>query len=302
MKYPIKQIYPVLFLLLLIAGCIREDLSECPPLVTRLEFAHTTPCNPALAYPADIDSLHLFVFNPDGIFSAGYIQSGVRLSEDYSCEIPLPEGKHTVITWAGRGNAYQTIPATFIAGQTTLDEAVLSLRTGYNFRTGKQDSVLVCSQTLYFGSDTINAGTTHMVKLTKNTTRIKVTISGLKPRGAYRLMITGDDNLYKFDNSLSSVRKINYIQLLDAGSEGKTEALTDMLNPGKGNHPVISILEKAGSTEIFSDDMIKLITENMADANFECMDYFEIDITFDTNMSVSVSVNGWNMSEQDDDL
>lgn len=309
MKYLLKKVYPLLCILSLLTSCIKEDLSDCQPAgTTRLQFSYATPCNPVPAYPADIDSLHLFVFDTRGIFTGEYIQSGVRLSEDYSYEITLPQGEHTIVTWAGKGNACQTVPEIFIAGTTTFNEVVLSLRKSMDFQTGFTDSVLVSEQSLYFGSQTVKTGTNYTVNLTKNTTGINVSVSGLKPESGYRLSITGDDLHYKFDNSFTSSGKLNYIQPLLSDAKGKAGAYIDMLNPGKGDHPVITI-SRADGSNVFSRDLVDLITKHMPDVNFDCINNFDVEIVFPytpddstTDMSVTITINGWELSEEENNF
>lgn len=302
MKHPFKRIYPVLFFLLLASGCIREDQSDCPPSVTRLSFAHTTPCNEVPAYPADIDSLHLFVFDSDDKFTGEHIHSRVRLNAEYFCEIPLSPGKYRIVTWAGTGNTGLITPGSFIKGITTIDEATLYLRKGYYATTGKNDSVLVCTGSLYFGERTVEAGSSHLINLIKNTTGIRVSVSGLNPRDTYRLVISGDDNHYKFDNTFTSSGKLNYIKPLSPDNEGNAQVFIDMLNPSKESQPVISILHTATGAEIFRENLVKLITDRIPEVNFDCTHEFDIDISFKADLSVSVSVNGWTQHEEEGGL
>ncbi len=300
MKYLLTQLVPVACCLLLLAGCIKEDLSDCPPATTRLHFAYADKCNPEAVYPADIDSLHLFVFDANGLFTAEFVQSDIQIGKDYSCKLPLPAGKHTIVTWAGTGNAYQLTPAGFVAGTTTFGEALLRLRKGNGGST--PDSVLVCRESLYFGLDTVEAGASHLVQLTKNTTGIRVSVSGMNAQDTYRLCITGDDNCFKFDNSCTSQGKLNYIQPLVPNGEGKAQAYSCMLNPGVGNHPSLSLTHAATGKEVFSGDLVQLITERIADVDFGCMHEFEIEFVFIDDDSFTISINGWSVNETDEEL
>ncbi len=300
MKYLSTHLCPVLFILLLMAGCIHEDRSGCLPV--QLSFIHTTPCGNGVAYPADIDSLHIYVFDKKGIFVKDYIFSNIQLSQKYTCEILVPSGPNTLVAWLGKGNLSQTNPTNFVPGSTTLSEASLSLHKGYCPSTATTDSVLVCKGALYFGSTQAEPGTAHQVQLTKNTTGIHVSASGLQPQGTYRLTITGDDDYFNFDNTFTSPGKLNYIQPLLCDTKGCAQAGAHIINPEWGTHPLLIVTDEATGHELLRSDLVELITERMPEVNFECIHEFDIDIEFSKDLSFSVNINGWGMNDEEDDL
>ncbi|WP_304251296.1 FimB/Mfa2 family fimbrial subunit [Parabacteroides gordonii] len=118
-----------------LTGCIREDLSHCPPEtegVMRIRFnfllkkqksgdKENGPTSEV--YRADI-----YLFDTQERFVAHLSDTEGPFGEDYRLEAKLPAGSYTAVAWMNSDAEELEMTSGFIPGQTTLREATLRLR------------------------------------------------------------------------------------------------------------------------------------------------------------------------------
>ena len=141
------------------------------------------------AFASEVKSVHLYVFDSDGLFLQEYSDRGPALSTgDYFIELKnLPAGDYKFVAWCGLDNDTDdesfTVPQP-VAGRTTIDELTCSLNT-----LGKSRGSLSSDKRLYFLyhgylEDTLiddNDGETfeHVIYLTKDTNHIRIILQEL---------------------------------------------------------------------------------------------------------------------------
>lgn len=101
------------------AGCIEEDMSDCPPEVnTELTFSYTGDENDPTMFGRMIDRVTLFVFdNTDGqhILTKTVEKSELILFQ--GTKLYLPAGEYTILSWANAFDATEIIPGTLSTGR-----------------------------------------------------------------------------------------------------------------------------------------------------------------------------------------
>jgi hypothetical protein len=105
-------------------------VSNCPEDI-RVYFDITTRAGGDGINPSDVDRMNLYVFCNKGYYLGEYSDNLiVDFNADYyiDCSDLLP-GKYRFIAWGGQdNNCYSTSPAPFVKGETSFDDALLTLK------------------------------------------------------------------------------------------------------------------------------------------------------------------------------
>lgn len=193
------------------------------------------------AFPAEVGSVALYVFDADGIFVQEYKDRGLALSgESYGIELKdLPAGDYTFVAWCGLDNGADeesfSVPQP-VAGKTRLDELTCSLRVRETRSAGYSSDELYA---LYHGylEDTLvdeGDGTTfeHVIYLTKDTNHIRIILQELSADADmdpddYELTIEAANGMMACDNTLLDAGVVTYLPWAsdnDVVAVGKPEA------------------------------------------------------------------------------
>lgn len=132
-----KKIFlPALALTLPMASChnpVFEDEGDCE-VTYRIQFVYDLNLKWADAFPSEVNSVNLYVFDQEGLFVKEYDAAGEELSvPGYSMLLDLEPGDYSFIAWCGLDNGLNT-PESFtvpspVPGQTTMEELSCSLVT-----------------------------------------------------------------------------------------------------------------------------------------------------------------------------
>lgn len=103
----------------LAGGCIKEDMSDCPPEVnTELTFSYTGDDNDPTMFGRMIDRVTLFVFdNKDGQHILTKTVEKAELGLFQGTKLYLTEGDYTILTWANAFDATEIVPGTLASGR-----------------------------------------------------------------------------------------------------------------------------------------------------------------------------------------
>lgn len=87
--------------LLVLAGCIKEDMSDCDPpgegVVLKFRYADVRQQGET----PQVDHLAVFIFDRNGVFVASQVDSPVRIDDDYTMMIGYTQGEYQFVVWAG---------------------------------------------------------------------------------------------------------------------------------------------------------------------------------------------------------
>lgn len=289
----LKTTFPLL-LLTLLGGCIKEDMSNCPPeFNTELTFSYTgDEGNPAL-FAQVFNQVTLFVFNAtDGQLIAENTQviDKASLTAFQGARLSLDAGKYTIICWGNATNENTE----FAQNQT--------LATGRvhhpNYSKG---TAIPTNDHLYYGEYNITVTTAGKVSgeipFKGAHINMEVFVSGFSTQGnaASQPIIECHNLMPQYDLKMNATQPFGttYYPTVGYDTENKVDAaLFQTLRFGDDNTIRIVVKNKAGETkhtvnlkEYMLTNTIKVDNKNEATVR--------ILIEF-SDLGVTVTVPKWN--------
>ena len=85
------------------SSCIKEDMDDCPPAISKvaLQFDYTYNVKQADAFAAEVKNINVYAFDENGKFFDSYIESREKFETGHTMEITgLKDGKYTFICLA----------------------------------------------------------------------------------------------------------------------------------------------------------------------------------------------------------
>ena len=216
-----------LLLLLLFCGfasCMKEDLSDCPPVPPshtevenriQLTFIPYSEATKEGFNANELESITVFAFDTNGRFVAKVTDDAPRLGEsDYYVSLPLLPGHYDFYAWGNVRDCYAFTCTDFIKEET------LAATTGLNYARPSNDTVNVSPHPLFFASlkntevkPLTRAAVVYQtltMPLTKNTYHLDFELSGLDAGLLFDIAVTDNNSSYGFDNSFLDCDYLNY--------------------------------------------------------------------------------------------
>ena len=314
-KYRLLKLAAAMFSLLLIS-CLKEDMSDCPEEI-RVYFVFTTRVSGDQINPADVDRMHLYVFDDKGYYLSEYYDNHItNFNADYyiDCSDLLP-GNYRFIAWGGKNELYySTVPVSFVKGKTSFEEALLMLE----YSGGIVSSLLPH----LFHSELPATVTTASVQrfdmpLAQVSNTINIRTEGLPAdANAYTFNIADNNCIYKFDRSfaLPSNAMFTYTAPCTKDEKSQLNASLNVLRLAAGRHiPQLQLYNETTGTLLYpvgtqSGDLIGLILSAYPQNNFDTTHIYDIVFTFEANpdeltgFSVSITINHWKVNDQGNEL
>lgn len=85
------------------SSCIKEDMDDCPPAISKvaLQFDYTYNVKQADAFAAEVKNINVYAFDENGKFFDSYIESREKFDTGHTMEITgLKDGKYTFVCLA----------------------------------------------------------------------------------------------------------------------------------------------------------------------------------------------------------
>lgn len=85
------------------SSCIKEDMDDCPPAISKvaLQFDNTYNVKQADAFAAEVKNINVYAFDENGKFFDSYIESREKFETGHTMEITgLKDGKYTFVCLA----------------------------------------------------------------------------------------------------------------------------------------------------------------------------------------------------------
>lgn len=85
------------------SSCIKEDMDDCPPAISKvaLQFDYTHNVKQADAFAAEVKNINVYAFDENGKFFDSYIESREKFETGHTMEITgLKDGKYTFVCLA----------------------------------------------------------------------------------------------------------------------------------------------------------------------------------------------------------
>lgn len=210
---------------LLLGGCVKENLADCPPEIAgsgvELQYRYDLNMDYADRFDPAVGDLKAFIFNADGVLFDSLSPAVGRgeLRAGWTRRIDLDPGVYTILTWAGDAGFTQTFGigegeglSAPVIGRTRLEE----VQTALHYADSGSDAVAPAQadlNDLYYGIASqveVKEGEYSRVltPLVKNTNTIRVRMVGFgavartgeSTSGDFDVRLSGRNGTYRFDN------------------------------------------------------------------------------------------------------
>lgn len=316
MKFSFKKILFSCFLLAGLAGCIKEDRSECNPGVV-LKYDYSLNKENTNLFGAEVGKVTVYVFDADGFYYDSFTGEGSHLTNDYRMHLPLPAGDYTAVVWGGALGTYrlgEIVPGK-AAFQEGLKKGVTRLEN-FMLLAEKGEQSLNELDALWHG--VARVASVYQVKepvtvnLMKNTKLLTVKVKDKSIAGGdvagempYEVYCEGKNGRYMADNSFGkNAQSVVYVPNSVELEPSMMTARLDLLRLVEGHELRVVVADRKRSI-LFNKDLIEELLrlgrlDNQVELDRE--DEVEIIVNIDKNVIVSVTINGWNVVEVIPDL
>lgn len=205
----IKLLLSAFCLLLIGQSCVHGELDDCPPMVNyAVAFTYTNHTGNRDRFYDDVKKINLYVFD-----SEKYIYTTTAAvspyEKNFNIPLDLPMGNYHIIAWCNALSTepFEITPATFVKGETTLQQARLTLQKTAG---ALNNSPL---EKLFFGEIQaeipLYASRIDTIPLTNDTKHVRVTLhwhykdiplSDRINHDNMEVRLSGVNAKYKFDN------------------------------------------------------------------------------------------------------
>jgi hypothetical protein len=295
-------------------GCIQDDLSVCG---LRVMFRYIERSDPQgiNRFASEVKQVNLYVFDANTkLFLSEQSATVDQMMDSCMLSLNIFPGEYIFVAWGNVANDYEFEP--FVQGQTTIDDAVLTLKS-------QDDNHLIedYPDYLYFGSRTytvlpdIQANQLISIDMANNNKRIHVIARGLyndnsvmeddPERPSFHTSIASKNGSYRFNNiptgeqytytspteriSVEDRTLLSDFVVLREFSTGITGARLRIVHRDAGT--------RAGEEEEFYEVSLTellLLVASASETTVEDTDEFTVEILISrTNGSVSININGW---------
>lgn len=310
----------------LLSGCLFDDQSDCPTdnaTALRLHLSYNEGSEASGVLPIERADFYLFDANHHFVCSLTDVTG--PFTTTYQRTLALPAGTYTLIAWANLDNSLATLPASFTAEETTLDDARLTLNslsqeTSATTTGGEDVSTSGPQRPLYHAMEQSvriveNQTTDLTLPLHRNTKDIRLTVSFYQKDGTLcedpshqpSARIYSTDGILRFDNTLLPCPAFAYTPATQdnstAGSTGMLfHKMALRLHADEPRIVINTPATQGEATPFYSESLMKLLA-GTGYATQEALDgrhVYNIVLRFtcphgtsDTHTTVRIWVNGW---------
>lgn len=298
----------------LLSSCVAEDLSECGSR-TRLRVSFIfEPEGETRAAETEKHHVTLYAFGKNGYCDMAHEFEITGLNGETTIDVPLEPGTYDLVAWVNHDETYFNLPVfeQFPQVKPKKDAAVLYLDI--------PDNSIVDYElpTLLHGSVAelqITPGETKIfVPLIQNTNRITFTAEGLdRTADTYEFEVRDHNGAYTFENGFDACAPFRYLARTSfADTQDKLSAGMSLLKLASGRTPVFAFRNSTTgktlypSSEEQETNLVKMI-ENAYRNNGKTVDFdkrheFDIKLKFDAGFNAIVTIDGWNVVDDDNGL
>lgn len=309
---------PVLASCLILAGCSLRDEFPARNGELILDFEYTLNMENTDQFADEVNMMTVYVFDEEGFYLDTYTASGAAFSQSGRMNIPLPEGRYTVLTAGGPMDTYHAgtsddnddVTVGLTKGVSHIDYFRMMLKK--SDATAYGNPVAMPPSPLFYGRADFdipaNGTASRTISLVKDTSVIIFRITKTASRSR------ADDD----SNEVYCGGRNTYLDALN-GVTDESPAMTYLpksnTRPGDNQYeitipmgrliigmPVNALAKDRNSDEKYIDnDLVALICatgvyETQEDLDRE--DTFVIDIVIEgdgADVTVTVSINGWEL-------
>lgn len=314
--------------ILIFSSCIKEDLSNCD--LRKVAFLNVVlsfdESNLSASELSEMQSATIFVYDENDDFVTLWTIENPELNKEYVSTVKVPTGTYSLVTWFNLDHAlYSISPALEEYEQTS------PRRADSQFALVLDDKKEVCTKlplslygTLFDLDFVYNEADTFLIPLQQNTNLINITATGLpKNNDQYAFYIFDSNGKYCFkDNFLpcdnfayKSTTSFNSTNSAPKKSIESYNAEPDVLKTSlvvlqldETRSPKLVLKDETTQEQLFPytesliDNIVDLILLANPTNDFANTHKYDIEIAFDTNMAVSITVNGWKVIDSNNEI
>ncbi|MDR0680539.1 MAG: FimB/Mfa2 family fimbrial subunit [Dysgonamonadaceae bacterium] len=316
MKY---YICTAIYLLLFLSSCIKDDLTNCPPVEQSLQVIFSSEDETELNIQSKtLQKATLFVFDKNDNFVTGWLldeehQERPALDKTYVPDFKLLPGEYHFIVWFDLVSPYSVTPtmSNFLRGTTRINQAEFHLEIPENRSINTPLPLLLYGYKE--GVIKTKNENTIVIPVAQNTNTINITVTGLpQTTDEYLFRITDTNGKYTFYGEFADCEEFSYVDVEKISMEANTltSSLT-VLKLDKNRHPLLTIQNQSTGEQIFpvnndnedSNDLIEMILREYPDIDFKKTHVYNVKIDIDdTNVTVTVDIDGWIENPSDDEI
>ncbi len=297
-----------------LTSCIYEDEKPC---ACELRFRYDYNMEFADAFPSQVETICLYVFDGDGKFITRYTETGGPFGNGYSMKLNLQPGHYRMVAWCGSGDFEECYDLPDLQpGQSSIDEARLALRNVADGKISKMLSPLWHGMITDF-EVTGKKNTVYTMPLVKDTKTFRVLVQDAngKPINTDRLdlSIRSANGTFNFDNTIpNTASEITYLPyVLQQGEIENGDATNGVAVAELGtlrlieDAPVRFALEAKGSSilDVNLTDYLKLMKSEEY-SSMPLQEYLDRESRYQiilflsqkadgTYMAVAIQINAW---------
>jgi len=306
---------------LCLTSCVKDDLSDCVDSRGNVRLTVKLDAKAMTVGLEDyqIDSTHVYVFDDNNefvTFAAGGVYDP---TQEYELFFTLEQsGDYNFIVWTNPGQTYQTNYTVeqcyrhrFTPGQLQYymsvpeDKLIAQDIDDMLYGATKQEIISHINNTV-------------VVELNPNNYRVNVKVKGLPATdNDFEFTITDNNSHYNFENTITRENIGDFTYIRHASQQEDEESgeselnvsfeMLRLLNEEEDSHtPRFALANATLNNPLYSDNLIAMIRRAYGQSgqalDFEKTHAFDIVLIFDTNMGVTVSINGWEYSPQPGEL
>jgi len=294
-------------------SCIKDSLDGClypggsnVRLIVKLDNAATSLSDDSGEY--QIDSTYVYVFDTNGRFVTSATGGAYDPNKTYEFYFSLESGNYHFIVWANPGDVYNTnysFEQCEAQGLTMNDLIYYMDVDAENALTQDIPALLYGAKGQEIFDEQENLVTVYMIP---QTYRINVKVIGLpQTTDEFEFSITDNNSHYKFDNSIiPDIDDFTYIRNASQLDDEELNVSFRVLRLEDDRTPGFLFRNSTEGETLFNDNLVDVIRRAYEQSgqvlNFDRVHTFNIVLTFDIRMGMSVTINGWEYYRQPGNL
>jgi hypothetical protein len=298
-------------MLFFLPSCIKEDLTDCPPSKQALQVVFSYENDKVRSDAITQDELKkatLFIFDENEEYVTSVLLDNPQLNTVYEPDITLMPGKYNFVVWFNLFSPYSYTSIFDPASGDTLSQSEMEFYLDIPQNRQIVEPAFSLPLSLYgYKEDLIKvtAINTVTIPVKQNTNVINITVHGLAPTADnYRFTIKDDNCNYNFNGDIISGNDFEYTNVASFPAESDVLSASLTVLKLSGSHPHAELtIDRIGGEQIFPNrpevlnNLIQMILAAYPENDFDRTHIYDIDISYGINMSVSIKVNGWNVTE-----
>lgn len=317
-------LYMMTMILFTLWGCTHEDTEDCVQGV-RLHFTHLLNNQNANLFGAKVSMVSVYVFDKDGLYLDTYTSKGIKLTNDYVMSLPLKPGTYSFVTLGGDLLTYEVgelidsekhiFNPGLVAGKSHIERFAFLLDAGDPGASKKYVTISHRLSHLFHGildSLSVPRGkiTDATIDLIQDTKQINVNILGSDNLNNFTkadfndkldTYVLSNNGRYKHDNTIDKYAralKYEFSNYSLSNDTLKTDIIKlRLMNDNDQSRLKLDVINFA---TLFDQHMVSMIKKNpkyKKQQDFDREDLFVFDIRIQPDLSVTVKVNGWTISD-----